>query len=108
MAEHKYDHEHDRSVPSEALARTLMLMSPWTREEILTALAGVISQITGVPASDIGPATSFADDPHISPLGMFTVAAAAEECFGVKILKRDISTLRTTGDLADYIFDRQP
>jgi anti-sigma regulatory factor (Ser/Thr protein kinase) len=38
------------------------LMSRWTREEILNGLPDVISQITGVPSRDIGPATSFADD----------------------------------------------
>jgi acyl carrier protein len=89
------------------LAHPVTLMSPWTREEILTVLADVISQITGAPASDIGPATSFADDLHLRPIGMFTVAIAAEDRFGVKIPKQDTSTLRTTGDLADHIFDRQ-
>jgi hypothetical protein len=43
-------------------------MSRWTREEILNGLPDVISQITGVPSRDIGPATSFADDLQISPI----------------------------------------
>ena len=75
-------------------------MSPWTREEILNGLPDVISQITGVPSRDIGPATSFAGDLQISPI-------AAEARFGLKIPKEDNETLRTTGDLTDYGFDRR-
>jgi hypothetical protein len=49
---------------------------------------------------DIGPATSFADDLQISPI-------AAEARFGLKIPKEDTKTLRTTGDLTNYVFDRR-
>jgi anti-sigma regulatory factor (Ser/Thr protein kinase) len=76
------------------------LMSRWTREEILNGLPDVISQITGVPSRDIGPATSIADDLQISP-----IAGGAR--FGLKIPKKDTKTLRTTGDLTDYVFDRR-
>ena len=57
-------------------------MSRWAREEILNGLAYVISQMTGVPSRDSGPATSLARSAAnavvmTSVLAVFIAAVAA-------------------------------
>jgi acyl carrier protein len=71
--------------------------------EILTGMAEIIEEITGVPAADVAPEKAFVDDLEIDSLSMVEILVAAEERFGVRIPDEDARDLRTVGDAINYI-----
>jgi acyl carrier protein len=71
--------------------------------EILTGMAEIIEEITGVPAADVQPDKAFVDDLEIDSLSMVEILVAAEERFGVRIPDEDARDLRTVGDAISYI-----
>jgi acyl carrier protein len=74
-----------------------------SRPEILTALADIVEEVTGVPAASVQPEKSFADDLDIDSLSMVEVVVAAEERFGIRIPDDDVKDLATVGDAVAYI-----
>ena len=72
-------------------------------QEILSGLAEIINDETGVPAEDVQPDKSFTDDLDIDSLSMMTIVVNAEERFGVRIPDDDVKGLRTVGDAVTYI-----
>lgn len=72
-------------------------------EEILSGLAEIVNEITGVPAADVQLEKSFTDDLDIDSLSMIEVVVAAEEKFGVKIPEEEVKNLATVGDAVTYI-----
>ena len=51
--------------------------------EILEGLGEIIEEIAGVPAEEVTPSKSFADDLDIDSLSMVEIAVAAQDKFGV-------------------------
>ena len=74
-----------------------------TEQEILTGLAEIVNEVTGIPADDVQLDKSFTDDLDIDSLSMVEVVVAAEEKFGVKIPDDEVKNLKTVGDAVSYI-----
>jgi acyl carrier protein len=74
-----------------------------SEQEILSGLADIVNEITGVPAGDVQLDKAFTDDLDIDSLSMVEVVVAAEEKFGVKIPDDEVKNLRTVGDAVSYI-----
>jgi acyl carrier protein len=78
-----------------------------TQEEIVTGLAEIVTEVTGIPVADVSLEKSFSDDMDIDSLSMVEVIVATEERFDIKIPDDDVNGLKTVGDAAKYIRDRQ-
>jgi acyl carrier protein len=74
-----------------------------SEQEILSGLADIVNEITGVPAGDVQLDKAFTDDLDIDSLSMVEVVVAAEEKFGVKIPDDEVKNLRTVGDAVAFI-----
>ncbi|MDX3384219.1 acyl carrier protein [Streptomyces niveiscabiei] len=74
-----------------------------TRDEIHAGLADIVSEISGVPLTDVLDEKSFRDDLDVDSLSMVEVVVAAEERFGVDIPDEAATDLRTVGDAIEYI-----
>jgi acyl carrier protein len=75
----------------------------FTDAEVLTGLAEIVNEETGVPAADVQLDKSFTDDLDIDSLSMMTIVVEAEGRFGVRIPDDDVKGLRTVGDAVNYI-----
>lgn len=71
------------------------------RNEVLEALGEIVGQVAGVPAAQVGPATSFAGL-GIGPLQLTNVVEEAEIKWDLGIPDQDIN-FTTVGQLDDYI-----
>ncbi|AYD89702.1 acyl carrier protein [Actinomyces sp. 2119] len=71
-------------------------------DDVLAAVIEIVSEETGLDASQITGESRF-DDLDIDSLGLLTVATQAEEHFGVSIEDSVIPTLPTVGALADLV-----
>ena len=78
-----------------------------SEQEVLSGLAEIINEETGVPAGDVQVDKSFVDDLDIDSLSMMTIVVNAEEKFGVRIPDDDVKSLRTVGDAVSYITKAQ-
>jgi acyl carrier protein len=74
-----------------------------SEQEILSGLAEIVNEETGIPASDVQPDKSFTDDLDIDSLSMMTIVVNAEDKFGVKIPDDEVKNLKTVGDAVAYI-----
>ena len=74
-----------------------------TEQEILTGLADIVNEETGLPTDDVTSEKSFTDDLDIDSLSMMTIVVNAEEKFGVRIPDDDVKDLKTVGDAVSYI-----
>ena len=80
---------------------------PVTQQEILTSLAEIVGEETGIAVVDVQPDKSFTEDLDIDSLSMMTIVVNAEERFGVRIPDEDVKDLVTVGDAVDYITKQQ-
>lgn len=71
--------------------------------EVLTGLAEIVNEITGIPASDVQVEKSFQDDLDVDSLSMVEIATAAEDKFNIRIPDEDLKNLKTVGDAVDFI-----
>ncbi|MFN8076163.1 MAG: acyl carrier protein [Kineosporiaceae bacterium] len=78
-----------------------------SEQEILSGLAEIVNEETGVPADDVQLDKSFTDDLDIDSLSMMTIVVNAEEKFGVRIPDDDVKNLKTVGDAVSYIQSAQ-
>jgi acyl carrier protein len=74
-----------------------------TQEEIITGLAEIIEEVTGIEPSEVTIDKSFVDDLDIDSLSMVEIAVQTEDKYGVKIPDEDLASLRTVGDAVNYI-----
>jgi len=74
-----------------------------TQQEILTGLAEIVQEITGIAADRVTPEQSFSNDLDIDSLSMVEIATAAEDKFGISIPDSAIDGLKTVGDAVSYI-----
>lgn len=74
-----------------------------TQEEIITGLAEIIEEVTGIEPSEVTIEKSFVDDLDIDSLSMVEIAVQTEDKYGVKIPDEDLAGLRTVGDAVSYI-----
>ncbi len=74
-----------------------------TDQEILTGLGEIIEEIAGVPADEVTPSKSFADDLDIDSLSMVEIAVAAQDKFGVEIPDDQLKDLVTVQDVINFV-----
>jgi acyl carrier protein len=73
-----------------------------TDQEILAGL-GEIIEVAGVPADEVTPSKSFADDLDIDSLSMVEIAVAAQDKFGVEIPDDQLKDLVTVQDVINFV-----
>lgn len=78
-----------------------------SEQEILSALAEIVNEETGLPADAVQLDRAFTDDLDIDSLSMMTIVVNAEEKFNVRIPDDDVKNLRTVGDAVTYIQSAQ-
>src|SRR5699024_10727015 len=74
-----------------------------SQEEIISNLAEIIEEVTGIEPSEVTVEKSFVDDLDIDSLSMVEIAVQTEDKYGVKIPDEDLAGLRTVGDVVTYI-----
>ncbi len=74
-----------------------------TEQEILAGLGEIIDEIAGVPADEVTPDKSFADDLDIDSLSMVEIAVAAQDKFGVEIPDDELKNLKTVQDVVVFV-----
>ena len=79
----------------------------FSEQEILTGLAEIVNEETGLPVETVELEKSFTDDLDIDSLSMMTIVVNAEEKFGVRIPDDDVKNLKTVGDAVSYITSAQ-
>ena len=75
----------------------------FTNDEVLSGLAELITDETGINASEVALETSFPDDLDIDSISMMTIVVNAEEKFGVTIPDDEVKNLKTVGDAVNFI-----
>ena len=78
-----------------------------SQEEIISGLAEIIEEVTGIEPSEVTMEKSFVDDLDIDSLSMVEIAVQAEDRFGVKIPDEQLAQLKTVNDAVDYIAKNQ-
>lgn len=78
-----------------------------SEQEILSGLAELISTEMEIPAEEVTPEKSLADDLSIDSLSMITIVYNAEEKFGVRIPDDEANKLVTVQDAVNYIHSNQ-
>lgn len=74
-----------------------------TTEEVLSGLAELINDETGIAPEVVSLEKSFTDDLDIDSISMMTIVVNAEEKFGVKIPDDEVKNLKTVGDAVNFI-----
>lgn len=78
-----------------------------SEQEILSGLAEIVNEETGLETASVEPAKSFTDDLDIDSISMMTIVVNAEEKFGVKIPDDEVKNLNTVQDAVTYIKNAQ-
>ncbi|WP_104082743.1 acyl carrier protein [Cryobacterium sp. Y11] len=76
-------------------------------EEVLTGLAELITDETGIATDTVELGKSFTDDLDIDSISMMTIVVNAEEKFDVKIPDEEVKNLKTVGDAVEFIVKAQ-
>ncbi|HHW49870.1 MAG TPA: acyl carrier protein [Pseudoclavibacter sp.] len=74
-----------------------------SKDEILSGLAELINEETGIAPESVQAEKSFTDDLDIDSISMMTIVVNAEEKFDVKIPDGEVANLKTVGDAVDFI-----
>jgi acyl carrier protein len=74
-----------------------------TQVDVLSGLAEVLEEVSGVPADKVVREAAFENDLEVDSLTMVEVVVACEERFGVRIPDEALENLRTVGDAVDFI-----
>ena len=75
----------------------------FTNDEVLAGLAELITDETGINASEVALEKSFTDDLDIDSISMMTIVVNAEEKFDVRIPDEEVKNLATVGDAVKFI-----
>ena len=78
-----------------------------SEQEILSGLAEIVNEETGIETDSVELDKSFTDDLDIDSLSMMTIVVNAEEKFGVRIPDDDVKNLSTVRDAVSYIHQAQ-
>ncbi|MEX2441594.1 MAG: acyl carrier protein [Pontimonas sp.] len=75
--------------------------------EIMSGLAELITDETGIAADQVEMDKSFTDDLDIDSISMMTIVVNAEEKFDVKIPDDEVKNLVTVKDAVEFIEKNQ-
>ncbi|MDX5449832.1 MAG: acyl carrier protein [Actinomycetes bacterium] len=77
------------------------------QQEILSGLADIVNEETGLDPAEVQMDKSFTDDLDIDSLSMMTIVTLAEEKFDVRIPDEKVKDLVTVDDAVSFITDNQ-
>ncbi len=72
-------------------------------QDILSGLAEIVNEETGLDPASVELDKSFTDDLDIDSLSMMTIVVNAEEKFGVRIPDDEVKNLKTVRDAVEFI-----
>ena len=75
--------------------------------EVLSGLAEIVNDETGIANDAVQLDKSFTDDLDIDSISMMTIVVNAEDKFDVKIPDEEVNNLLTVGDAVNYITKAQ-
>ena len=75
--------------------------------EVLTGLAEIVNEETGIDTTQVQMEKSFVDDLDIDSISMLTIVMNAEEKFGVTIPEEKVADLKTVADAVNFITEAQ-
>jgi acyl carrier protein len=78
------------------------------RDEVLADVKEIVYEVAGVSPDSVTPEKSFKDDLDIDSLSMVEISVAAEEKFGIEIPDDSLKTLKTVGEVIDYVLKASP
>ena len=78
-----------------------------SEQEILSGLAEIVNEETGLPVDSVELDKNFTDDLDIDSLSMMTIVVNAEEKFGVRIPDDEVKNLKTVRDAVGFISSAQ-
>ena len=78
-----------------------------SQAEVLTGLAEIVNEETGIDKSSVQMEKSFVDDRDIDSISMLTIVMNAEEKFGVTIPEENVADLKTVADAVNFITEAQ-
>ena len=78
-----------------------------SQAEVLTGLAEIVNEETGIDTSQVQMEKSFVDDLDIDSISMLTIVMNAEEKFGVTIPEEKVADLKTVADAVNFITEAQ-
>jgi acyl carrier protein len=78
-----------------------------SKEDVLSGLAELVNEETGLAADAVQMDKSFSEDLDIDSISMMTIVVNAEDKFGVKIPDEEVKNLVTVADAVNYIADNQ-
>jgi acyl carrier protein len=78
-----------------------------SQAEVLSGLAEIVNEETGIATDAVQLDKSFTDDLDIDSISMMTIVVNAEDKFGVKIPDGEVKNLVTVGDAVNFITNAQ-
>lgn len=78
-----------------------------SQAEVLTGLAKIVNEETGIDTTQVEMEKSFVDDLDIDSISMLTIVMNAEEKFGVTIPEEKVADLKTVADAVNFITEAQ-
>jgi acyl carrier protein len=78
-------------------------MPAFSQQDILSGLAELVNEETGIEASDVQLDKSFVEDLDIDSLSMMTIVVNAQDKFEVEIPDDAVTELKTVADAVNYI-----
>ena len=78
-----------------------------SEQEILSGLAEIVNEETGIEPDAVEMDKSFTEDLDIDSLAMMTIVVNAEDKFGVQIPDTEVKNLKTVRDAVTYIANAQ-
>ena len=73
------------------------------KDEILTGLAEIVNEETGLETEEVQLDKNFTEDLDIDSISMMTIVVNAEEKFDVNIPDEEVKNLKTVQDAVDFI-----
>lgn len=74
-----------------------------SQAEVLSGLAELVNDETGIATDAVQMDKSFTDDLDIDSISMMTIVVNAEDKFGVKIPDEEVKNLITVADAVNFI-----
>ena len=78
-----------------------------SQSEVLSGLAEIVNDETGIATEAVQLDKSFTDDLDIDSISMMTIVVNAEDKFGVKIPDEEVKNLVTVADAVNFIANNQ-
>ena len=78
-----------------------------SQTEVLTGLAQIVNEETGIDTDSVKMEKSFTNDLDIDSISMMTIVVNAEEKFSVKIPDEEVKNLLTVADAVNFITSAQ-